>query len=117
MRYAGRILLRPAAATGALVIGLALRTAATPPAWPHLVWTAALWLIGLPLLFRTARDVARGRYAADLVAGLAIVAAMALDQPFAGLVIVLMQTGGEALESFAERRASAAVRAASPSMS
>jgi heavy metal translocating P-type ATPase len=34
-----------------------------------------------------------------------------LDQPLAGLVIVLMQTGGEALERFAEGRASAAVRA------
>src|SRR6185503_14877053 len=31
--------------------------------------------------------------------------------PFAGLIIVLMQTGGEALEQYAEGRASAAVRA------
>ena len=111
MTYAGRILLRPAAATGALVLGLALRTAAARPDWAHGVWTIGLWLLGLPLLFRTARDVARGKFAADLVAGLAIVAAMALDQPFAGLVIVVMQTGGEALEHYAERRASAAVRA------
>src|ERR1041384_4127416 len=111
MTYAGRILLRPAAATGALVLGLALRTAAARPDWAHGVWTIGLWLLGLPLLFRTARDVARGKFAADLVAGLAIVAAMALDQPFAGLVIVVMQTSGEALEHYAERRASAAVRA------
>lgn len=111
MKPAGRILVRPAAATAALLIGLALRVATAPPVTAHTVWTVGLWLIGLPLLFRTARDMLRGRFAADLVAGLAIVGAMALDQPFAGLVIVLMQTGGEALESFAERRASAAVRA------
>ena len=107
MKPAGRILVRPAAATAALLIGLALRVATAPPVTAHTVWTVGLWLIGLPLLFRTARDMLRGRFAADLVAGLAIVGAMALDQPFAGLVIVLMQTGGEALESFAERRASA----------
>jgi heavy metal translocating P-type ATPase len=111
VRPAGRILLRPAAATAALLIGLALRVLASPPVQAHTVWTVGLWLIGLPLLFRTARDTLRGRFAADLVAGLAIVGAMGLDQPFAGLVIVLMQTGGEALESYAEGRASAAVRA------
>src|SRR6185369_4365578 len=55
--------------------------------------------------------VLRGRFAADLVAGLAIIAAILLQQPFAGLIIVLMQTGGELLEHYAERRASAAVRA------
>jgi heavy metal translocating P-type ATPase len=33
-----------------------------------------------------------------------------LDQPLAGLVVVLMQTGGEALERYAEGRASAALR-------
>ena len=67
-------------------------------------------MLGTPLLVRTALGVVRGRFAADLVAALAVAAAMVLDQPFAGLIIVLMQTGGEALEHFAERRASAAVR-------
>jgi heavy metal translocating P-type ATPase len=41
---------------------------------------------------------------------LAIVAALAMGQPLAGLIVVLMQTGGEALERYAEGRASAAVR-------
>jgi heavy metal translocating P-type ATPase len=76
-----------------------------------MVWTIGLWLIGVPLLVRTTLGVVRGRFAADVVAGLAILSSMVLDQPFAGLVIALMQTGGEALEHFAERRASAAVRA------
>ena len=42
---------------------------------------------------------------------LAIVTAALLGQPFVGLVIVVMQTGGEALERYAEGRASEAVRA------
>jgi heavy metal translocating P-type ATPase len=54
--------------------------------------------------------MASGRFAADLVAMLAIVAALFLGQPLAGLIVVLMQTGGEALERYAEGRASRAVR-------
>ncbi len=48
---------------------------------------------------------------------LAILAALALGNPLPGLVVVLMQTGGEALERYAQGRASQAVRdleAASP---
>ena len=41
---------------------------------------------------------------------LAIVTALLLGQPLAGLIVVLMQTGGEALERYAEGRASQAVR-------
>lgn len=79
-------------------------------------WTyaKALWEIGLigsgfPVVFRTVRGMLRGNFAADVIASLSIVTAAAIGEPFAGLVIVLMQTGGEALERFAERRASAAV--------
>jgi heavy metal translocating P-type ATPase len=41
---------------------------------------------------------------------LAILAALLLGEPLAGLIVVLMQTGGEALERYAEGRASEAVR-------
>jgi heavy metal translocating P-type ATPase len=41
---------------------------------------------------------------------LAIVAALILREPLAGLIVVLMQTGGEALERYAQGRASDAVR-------
>jgi heavy metal translocating P-type ATPase len=76
----------------------------------RLVWTAGLVLTGLPVVWRTLRGIASGRFAADLVAMLAIVAAVPLGQPLAGLIVVLMQTGGEALERYAEGRASDAVR-------
>jgi heavy metal translocating P-type ATPase len=51
-----------------------------------------------------------GRFAADVVAMLAIVTALLLREPLAGLIVVLMQTGGEALERYAQGRASEAVR-------
>jgi heavy metal translocating P-type ATPase len=67
-------------------------------------------LTGLPVVASTIRGAFRGRFAADLVATLAIVTALILDQPLPGLIVVLMQTGGEALEDYARGRASAAVR-------
>lgn len=70
----------------------------------------ALVLLGAPVVLRTLRGLLRGLFAADVVAMLAIVTAIALRQPIAGLVIVLMQTGGELLERYAEGRASNAVR-------
>jgi len=105
------MLLRPLAAAAVLAAGLLLRLLASSTASSEVVWTAGLWTLGIPLLYRTARGILHGRFAADLVAGLAVITSMILGHPFAGLVIVLMQTGGEALEHVAERRASAAVRA------
>lgn len=64
---------------------------------------------GAPIVWRTLRGALRGHFAADIVATLAIVTALLLRQPIAGLVIVLMQTGGELLERYAARRASRAI--------
>jgi heavy metal translocating P-type ATPase len=75
-----------------------------------IVWSAGLAITGAPVVWRTLRGVAAGRFAADLVAMLAILAALLLGEPLAGLIVVLMQTGGEALERYAEGRASEAVR-------
>jgi len=77
-----------------------------------LLWTTGLVLCGLPVVWQTTRGIFSGRFAADLVAMLAIVTSFLLHQPLAGLIVVLMQTGGEALERYAEGRASDAVRAA-----
>lgn len=77
----------------------------------HVIWTAGLVACGAPVVIRTALGLLRGRFAADVVAALAVVTAFVLGQPFVGLVIVLMQSGGEALESIAEGRATNALRA------
>jgi heavy metal translocating P-type ATPase len=69
-----------------------------------------LALTGAPIVWRTARGVLRGRFAADIVASLSIVTALILRQPIAGLVIVLMQRGGEMLERYAAGRASRALQ-------
>jgi heavy metal translocating P-type ATPase len=68
-----------------------------------------LVLAGAPIAWRTVRDALSGRFATDIVATLAIVTSVVLRQPIAGLVIVLMRSGGELLEQFAARRASRAL--------
>lgn len=106
---AGAYLRRPAAALLLLSLGALVRIA--DPRWSAPIWMAGVVLIGVPMAARTLAGMLRGRFAADVVATLAVLAAAFLYQPLAGLVVVLMQTGGEALERHAEGRASRAVEA------
>jgi heavy metal translocating P-type ATPase len=73
------------------------------------IWLAALIIGGAPLVAQTVRGMLRGNFASDVVATLSIVTALAMGEYFAGLIIVLMQSGGEALERFSLRRASSAL--------
>lgn len=72
---------------------------------------AGLWVLGLPVLWHTLTDLWHRRFQADVIASLAVIGAIVFGEPFPGLVVVLMQTGGEALEQYAAGRAADAVRA------
>ena len=98
----------PVASLAALSITVALF--ASRFRWDHEIGVTLLALTGVPVIWKTVRGMLRGHFASDVVATLAIGTAIVLQQPIAGLVIVLMQTGGELLERYAEGRASAAVR-------
>ncbi|MEO7987722.1 MAG: heavy metal translocating P-type ATPase, partial [Gemmatimonadales bacterium] len=106
-RWRGAFL--PAGALLFIIAGFALRVSGRAELSAP-VWSVGLAVTGLPVVWRTLRGIVAGRFSADLVAMLAIVAALILHQPLAGLIVVLMQTGGEALERYAEGRASEAVR-------
>lgn len=94
-----------------LAVGALASLAPDGELWRQRVWYAGLVLTGLPVTWKTLRGMLHGEFAADVVAMLAIVGAVWLQQPLAGLVVVLMQTGGEALETYAVARASSAVEA------
>jgi hypothetical protein len=72
---------------------------------PHaqVIWYAGLVIAGSAVVWRTVRGALRGYFAADVVATLAIVASVLAAQPLVGLVIVIMQTGGEALGAICRR--------------
>ena len=102
-------MIKPFATVLVLIAGLLAPRFVSIPDAQRLIWLAGLIGLGLPIVWSTAKGVLEGRFATDLVASLAIITAAVLLQPAAGLVIVLMQTGGEALELAAARRASQAV--------
>jgi heavy metal translocating P-type ATPase len=76
-------------------------------------WTLLLIIVigGVPLLIETARQLWRREFGVDVIAILAIAGSAALGQYLAGAIIVLMLSGGEALEAFALRRASSSLSA------
>ena len=100
---------KPFATVLVLLAGLLAPRLFSAPELQRTIWLRGLVVLGVPIVWSTVKGLFEGRFATDLVASLSIVTAAVLLQPVAGLVIVLMQTGGEALELAAARRASQAV--------
>ncbi len=72
---------------------------------------AAIILGGTPLLLDLLRKAIKRDFGSDLLGGIAVVTALWLGEYLAGAIIVLMLSGGEALESYAMRHASAVLAA------
>lgn len=64
-------------------------------------------LSALPLVWNMIKDLRDGTYGVDLLAITAIVTAVIMGEYWAGIIIVFMLTGGEALEDYAANRAKA----------
>ncbi|HEV2225269.1 MAG TPA: heavy metal translocating P-type ATPase [Nitrososphaerales archaeon] len=75
------------------------------------IWYGTLIVGGAQVIVRTLRGMLKGKFAADIVAMLAIITAVLTDEAFAGVIIVLMQTGGEAIDDYGFRRASSSLEA------
>lgn len=92
------------AAFGALVASLVL-------GWLELTTAANIILYGivilelLPLLWGMLQDLRDGKYGVDILAATAIITALVMGELWTALVIVLMLTGGQALEDYAGHRA------------
>ncbi len=97
-----------AAVTLVIVIILQL----TPLAVAGLYAMDAISLIlSLPLIYRMWNDLRSGKYGIDILAATAIISAALLNQPWAAIIVVIMLSGGEALEDYAGRRAQSELRA------
>jgi heavy metal translocating P-type ATPase len=101
----------PFVALAGLGVGAALTYLGRVPSAGQAAWLITLIAGGAPLVYQTGRRILRGEFASDVIAALAILGAIALDQAFAGVLIVLMQSGGEAIDSYAFHRASASLHA------
>jgi heavy metal translocating P-type ATPase len=66
---------------------------------------------GGPLIFDLLRKLAIAEFGADLLAGISILTSVILGEYLAGAIVVLMLSGGAALEQYATRRASSVLGA------
>ena len=96
----------------AIVANLILRFAfhMSPSAY-QIPLLATLALGGIPLVFELLQKLLRREFGSDLLAGISIVTSVLLGEYLAGSIVVLMLSGGEALENYALRSASSVLRA------
>lgn len=92
-----------------------LRFAFMPSGWPDWALQVPLWIVlalgGVPLVWGLLRKALRREFGSDLLAGISILTSVALKEYLAGSFVVLMLSGGEALEAYAVGRASAVLDA------
>jgi heavy metal translocating P-type ATPase len=94
-----------------LLVGSILQWTPNQHELGHWVWFITLVIGGAPIIWQTVRGMLHRHFASDIVALLAIVTAILLNDAFPGLVIVLMQSGGKALEDHAFKKASSSLDA------
>lgn len=88
----------------ATLLGLALDIA-DKDSYAHLVLAITSIVAVVPLVSDMLQTLRSGRYGVDILAVTAIVTSVLLKEYWAGIIIVLMLTGGQALEDYAESRA------------
>lgn len=87
---------------------------------PQWLVSVPLWLAlligGIPLVWELLKKLWQRQFGSDLLAGISIVVSVILGEYLAGALVVLMLSGGEALESYAVRSASSVLQALSRRM-
>lgn len=95
----------------AIVLHLLLRFALHFPTLTSNLPLFAALLAGTPLLWELLNKLVKREFGSDLLAGISILTAVILGQYLVAAIVVLMLSGGEALEEFATARASSVLDA------
>jgi heavy metal translocating P-type ATPase len=95
----------PAFAIIGLILGLVVHYIFNNQEMGHWIWYITLVIGGIPIVFETIKGIRHGRFASDIVATLAIITAVLTSEAFPGVIIIIMQSGGKALEDYAFRKA------------
>jgi len=82
-----------------------------PPLHANFPLFAALVVGGIPMLWELLKKLWRREFGSDLLAGISIITAILLREYLVAAIVVLMLSGGEALEDFATARASSVLDA------
>ncbi len=99
-------------AIAAIALHLVLRYAMhlAPASFNIPLWVAYAFG-GVPLVWGLLGNLARREFGSDLLAGMSIVTALILHEYLAGTLVILMLSGGEALEAYAVQGASSVLQA------
>ena len=96
----------------AIIVHLVLRFGfRVAPGTEQIPLLATLIFGGLPLLYDLLRKLLKREFGSDLLGGISIITSVLLGEYLAGSIIVLMLSGGEALEHYALRSASSVLAA------
>lgn len=71
----------------------------------HIILTITAAISVIPLTWGMIQDLRAGTYGVDILAATAIITSLLMGEYWAGIIIVLMLTGGETLEDYAQARA------------
>jgi len=105
------VLRREARTLGLAAVALAglagggIAALAGSPGTASAIWTGTAVVVLVPLTVSVFRSLAHGDVGVDVIALLAIASALAVGESLAAAIVALMMSGGNALESYAERRA------------
>lgn len=89
-----------------LIVGAVGLVMLATPARDVAGWIVGIYALGIAVwqAYEMVRQLLRGHAGLDILAVIAITAAVLVGEPWAALIVVLMITGGEALEDYAENR-------------
>ena len=79
--------------------------------YSHWILIAVLISGGVPLLIDLTKNAFGGEFGSDFLAGLSIITSAVIGEYLAGSIVVLMLSGGNALEQYVSRRASSVLGA------
>lgn len=100
------------ATIAAIVLHLVLRFLVHSP---QIAWQIPLFVVliigGIPLLVSLTQKLLAREFGSDHLAGISIVTSVILGEYLVGAIVILMLSGGTALEEFASRRASSVLDA------
>ena len=106
---------RNVAVAGVIAVGMCVagvtRLAYGPVPATQFILLVFIVIASVPLCIDLFREMAKGNFSVDLLAGLSIAAAVLLREYWVAAIVILMLSGGKGLEEFATGRASSVLAA------
>ncbi len=81
------------------------------PRSTQLLLLVAVLVAAMPLCVELGQQISKGNFSVDILAFLSIASALVLNQYWVAAIVILMLSGGKALEEYATRRASSVLSA------